>query len=90
MQLNFEAVRHQIELQGRTQKWVAAQLDVTDSALCRYLNGERQCPPEVFAGLVRLLGVHPTQFIGHPDPEQAIIDAARAFGMGPDRFEAVA
>lgn len=84
--LNYEAVRREAQAQGRTYRWIADQCDIDPPTLTRILKGQRPCPGPVYAELVRIFNVHPAVFLGAEDPEAALVDAAHALGITPDRF----
>lgn len=64
-QLDRERVRELIELEGRTQKWVAKQCGITDKYLSQILTGSRDPSLPVIKMLASVLKTDEGTLIRH-------------------------
>jgi transcriptional regulator with XRE-family HTH domain len=72
-----QKIRRSIGATGSTQRSVAADLDVSSAAVSKWCTGDGMPSLDVFARLVRLLGVSADWLLDDAQPDSPIIYAER-------------
>ncbi len=71
-----QAIQRELQRQGLSQKELAARANVTEAAISRYINGDREPRAVTLLAIAKALGVSTADLTGEEAPSPSNMDEA--------------